>query len=102
MTAEIYNPVTGHWTNTPSLNADRDYVTTTLLTNGQVLVTGGGAGSGEVYDPVANTWTLTGPMSVGREGNTATLLPNGQVLVTGGLQDSEDSYASTEIYNPGT
>ncbi len=39
--AELYNPGTGAWSTTGSLNQARDSQTATLLTNGQVLVAGG-------------------------------------------------------------
>ena len=44
--AELYNPATGTWTTTGSLNTARSYHTATLLTNGQVLVAGGIGTSG--------------------------------------------------------
>jgi len=39
--AEVYNPASGTWTVTGSLNTGRSAHTATLLTNGQVLVVGG-------------------------------------------------------------
>jgi N-acetylneuraminic acid mutarotase len=68
------------------------FTLTTLLGNGEVLVTGGlgvnGAyttlASAELYDPKKGKWTVTGSMSVGRSAFTATLLQNGEVLVAGG------------------
>jgi N-acetylneuraminic acid mutarotase len=39
--AELYNPGTGAWSTTGSLNQARERQTATLLTNGQVLVAGG-------------------------------------------------------------
>jgi hypothetical protein len=81
--------------------------TATLLSNGQVLVTGGvnqygGTGylsTAELYDPATNTWSAAGSMATARFYHTATLLNNGQVLVTGGLGFS-GFLSQAELYNP--
>lgn len=91
-------------TNTPMIAARWSH-TATLLTNGQVLITGGtiynvngnfaDTNECELYDPAAGTSTLTAPMQSKRHSHLATLLPNGQVLVTGGGGD-----VSSEVYDP--
>ena len=88
--AELYDPSTGTWTTTGTLNTPRYFPTATLLPSGQVLLAGGIDSSGtmrstaELYDPGTGTWTTTGSLSPPRYSHTATLLPNGKVLVGGG------------------
>jgi hypothetical protein len=65
--AELYDPETGKWTQTGSMNAThrKDYAT--LQSNGKVLVFSGGwdgvkvfndKHNQELYDPAVGTWTV--------------------------------------------
>src|SRR5207253_1619950 len=86
--AELYDPASGSWTDTGSLNNGRSLHTATLLLNGDVLVAAGSDNhndkSAEFYEPTTEKWYLTGGLNEFRIQHTATLLPNGQVLVAGG------------------
>jgi N-acetylneuraminic acid mutarotase len=102
--SEIYDPGTGTWSPTASMNVARAAYSAVLLPNGNVLVAGGFnfesgyVADAEVYDPTAGTWTATSPMASIRSGHTGTLLQNGTVLVTGGF-DSASYVSSTETYD---
>lgn len=101
--AEIFDPNTGAWTVTNSMNTARQNHTATLLPNGQVLLAGGAAATGstnsaELFNPANGNWTTIVSMITKRETHAATLLPNGEVLLTGGSAGS--SLTNSEIYDP--
>ena len=108
--AELYDPVTGNWSNTGHLSSPRVGHSATLLNNGRVLVAGGDTGVSppdfaltstvELYDPATGTWALTGSMTTTRSGHTATLLQDGRVLVAGGYNNNVVKTA--ELYDPPT
>jgi hypothetical protein len=111
-TAELFDPATGTFTATGSLSAPRERHTSTLLSNGKVLIAGGlsvGQGStaslpaaAELFDPATATFTATGSLSVPREYHTATLLQNGKVLIAGGVDSNGQFLGQTELYDPAT
>jgi N-acetylneuraminic acid mutarotase len=80
--AEIYDPSTGEWTATGSMNEAHSGHSTALLNGKPFLV---GRYLAEVYDPSTETWSSAGqPVRERRFGSTATAMENGTVLVTGG------------------
>ena len=96
--AEIYNPQTGTWKTTGSLNVSRADAATSLLQNGQVLTAAGYNNTGnnnpntyltsaELYDPSTGQWRFTGSISgtVGLPTNPV-ILTNGDVLIAGFAQ----------------
>jgi N-acetylneuraminic acid mutarotase len=104
-TAELYDPRTGSWTATASMNGDHYGGTATLLDDGSVLVAGGGfsGGSGgeERYDPGTGSWAATASMLEERTDHTATLLDDGSVLMVGGI-NPRAMLATAELYEPGS
>ena len=115
--AELYDPATGTWTRTGSMEFGRQYAAATPLQDGKVLVAGGFNGcddgfcsensTAELYSPATGTWASTGSMHTAREEFSATLLRDGQVLAEGGTLECGrcgfvTRYSSAELYNPAT
>ncbi|NMO15073.1 hypothetical protein HPC49_08220 [Pyxidicoccus fallax] len=94
-TVEIYNPVTGTWSNGAPTAVPHARHTATLLQDGRVLVvagtnalttTAGGSTICEIYNPTTNTWSYVASLPKKRLDHTATRLLSGKVLVAGGLE----------------
>jgi hypothetical protein len=110
--ADLYDPATGAFTATGSMNTPRYEHAAASLNNLQVLVTGGDRGvvppigsgilnSAELYDIATRTFTpTTNMLGSGRSSNgardfhTSTLLNDGTMLVAGGYSDSSGNPAS--------
>lgn len=113
-TAELFDPDTGTFAPADSMAVARGFgATATVLQDGRVLVTGGGANVGttaELFDPTTGRFSPTGLMTVARGAlASATRLPDGRVLVVGGLipnaldLDARPAATATaEIYDPMT
>ena len=105
--AELYNPSTGTFTVTGSLNTPRILHTAHLLHSGEVLIVAGNyhgsLASTELYDPSKGTFSKGPSLNTPRQGHASTLLPNGQVLAAGGYESGVGTYlgylASAELFH---
>jgi N-acetylneuraminic acid mutarotase len=91
------------WSLVDSLSIARSFHSTTMLSDGRVLVAGGFSeaayvASAEVYDPIANHWASTDSLETARSNHTATLLNDGSVLAVGGIAVTGAILASCELY----
>jgi hypothetical protein len=88
--AEVYDPASGSFSATGSMNVERTGHAATRLSNGKILIAGGWAPFfsstadeyAELYDPTAGTFIANAPLPAGA-GCPATLLSNDKVLVAG-------------------
>ena len=106
--AEIYDPATGKFSHIASkMTSVRGDARGTLLSDGDVLITGGGdhdspggIASAELFHPATMNFVPVGPMHFARVAHTATLLRDGRVLIVGGRGEKVNAVA--EIYDPKT
>lgn len=111
----IYDPRNKKVIEGPQLINPRYFHTTTLLEDGRVLVTGGGATlsgvdvrEAEIFDPKQSKMVSAGMLSKPRSRHAVLQLRNGNVLVCGGETDPDFSdaerklTATVELYNLST
>ncbi len=111
---EIYDPLSGHFSTGPTMAVAHTHGTATLLSDGRVLVAGGGGfcstNRAEVLNSAATEFTAAGSMATQREDQTATILSDGTVLVAGGwngcaadsLDDPPWDPMFAELFDPST
>ena len=101
--------INGTWSSLPSMASTRLYISTQMLKDGRVYVTGGEYGTGygnkagDVYNPITNTWTQT-PLPGGTVSDAnSEILEDGRVvqaLVCCGLKTNIFYNPSSNTYSP--
>ena len=97
--------VASHWEAAgvmPTAMAEQHAV---LLGDGRVLAVGNDVGTGAptaaLWDPSTGSWHTTESLKKRRTQFAVVSLADGLALVAGGLNDTDQSYSSTYIYDPG-
>ena len=109
--AELFDPSTGMFTTTGSLEFPREFTTASHLPDGRILIagglhTGGGLGFGvvaevEIYDPATGEFTRVDDMPVPLDEPAAVVLDDQRVLLVGGFDFVNDlPTASAEFFTP--
>ena len=106
-TAEIYDPVSGTFSDPIPMDDCRQSHNLVKLLAGRVLAIGGGEGPGldnplasvEVFDPLTDTFSFVGTMNSTRLTSVTTLLRDGKVLIAFAW-DGIDVTPNSEIYDP--
>lgn len=84
--AEIYDPLTGTWTQTGSMTEPRVTATANLLADGKVVVIGSALSiNSEEYHPDTGSWQIPQVQPIyRRDEHTTTTLLDGSLLVAAG------------------
>ena len=109
--AELFDPATGMFTSTGSLEFPREFTSASHLPDGRILIagglhTGGGPGFGvvaevEIYDPATGEFTRADDMPVPLDEPAAVVLDDQRVLLVGGFDFVNDlPTASAELFTP--
>jgi hypothetical protein len=100
--AEIYDPSTGKFTPTSSLNDSRFKLPddTAQVGEGRLLIAGGSK-TVEVYDPIIGKFLIAaGQIDAARHFMSETRLKDGTVLLAGGYPNNDQGTTATWIYHP--
>ena len=107
--SELYDPTSGTFSRTAGdLTIARAAHTSTALSDGRVILTGGTEWSQdyfvanntvEIFDPVSSAFSPSSPMGHPRLAHTATVLVTGNILITGGCNPVT---GTAELYDPST
>lgn len=107
--AEIFDPSTGLFTTTGTLNIGRFGHSATLLPDGRVMILGGTTTeeigpsqqvqTAEVYDPTTGEFHFLGYTALGRGLHALVQLNNGRYLLVGGYNQNDSPTGTTEFFD---
>jgi len=107
--AELFDPESGGWTLTGSMNVPRCRQSAQRLPDGRVLVVGGDGGAidsdwptAEIFDPSTGVWTMAKIMNSARTMSAMLPLPGGKFLIPAGAAQGTIPRDSADIYDPST
>jgi hypothetical protein len=109
LSTELYDPATGIWSSTDSLNTGRYGHTATLLPSGKVLVAGGSAefsnldlNSAELYDPPPTTSTFFVPVILSSTGAGGSFYTSEITLANRSARDATVEFTYTAAFSGGS
>jgi hypothetical protein len=99
-TLELFDPATGRFADAGALADARETVTATLMTSGNVYITGGfllatGSPIVERYEPATGQVSVAPFLVTARGYHRATLLDSGVLLATGGRVTASDAFGNS-------
>ena len=102
--AELYNPSTGTWSVTGSMNLPRAHYTGPVLTDGTVFIPSSDAlpagTNADIYDPSTSTFRLTANFTTEQAGFHEAVLFDGTVLLASGVNAASAVVPNSEIFYP--
>jgi hypothetical protein len=105
--AFVYDANADAWRRVGDMTVARAGTSAVVLSDGRVLVAGGGDQSADLFNPAGGDWSRSGQMRESRAGEVLASLPNGGALAAGGCHDTTfgsvpSASASAEIFDPVT
>lgn len=107
--ALLFDPKTGAWSTTSSMNEGRAVASSAVLKDGRVLVVGGARreldgtlASSEIYSPSTGSWSVAASLTYPRFWPACVTLADGRVLAAGGSPTPDTDSAHAEVFDPST
>ncbi len=100
----LYQIDSGTWKSTPNITEAREGASAVLLSDGRILIAGGGGADGPLATAemfgTDGSFSPAAPMNVARSQHISVVLQDGRVLVAGGTVLGGGATNALEIYDP--